>query len=322
MTDNDSDITHALHRAADLLPDAPDRVAGVRRKRTARARRRTTAAVGVLALVAGGAAYGLTRTSGSAQTAVTAADSELTATGRVVQVPGKPPRACANVAIAGVGTSEPPAPAWCQLGVDVQGVDFATLDSRFEKDGAVEGYATLTGHLDGDVLVVTKQEPPRQAPPTSFHIAPCPAPPGGWRDYGHETNPDVTEAQAYVAQHPDLVAEIAISRPSKTQAVPFLLTWGDPDQVRTALEPSYGDQMCLQRSRWTKQEVAAAAAELAGLARTEGVYMYGSGHSLGDDGQLTVDAEAVRSTPALEAFAARHPAGLVAITYWLHPVTS
>ncbi|MDX6215634.1 MAG: hypothetical protein QOG99_1218, partial [Frankiales bacterium] len=47
----------------------------------------------------------------------------------------------------------------------------------------------------------------------------------------------------------------------------------------------------------------------------------GSGHSFGPDGQLLVDAEAVQSTPELEAIVARHPKGLIAIDYWLHPVT-
>ncbi|MCU1623918.1 MAG: hypothetical protein JWL79_2763 [Frankiales bacterium] len=318
------DINDALHRAAELLPDTPDRLQAVRRKRAGLVRRRATAALGVVALVVGGAAYGLMRTSGSTHTSVTAnGDSnELTAMGRVVQVPGRPTRACANVASDAVGYSVRPAPAWCDLGIDVQGVDLAVLDDRFEKDGAVEGYATLTGHLEGDVLVVTKQEPRRDEPQPSVSIAPCTPPPGGWRDYGHETNPDVQAAQAYAGAHPDLVAEIAISRPSRTQAVPYLLTWGDPEPVHAALRSTYGDQMCLQRSQWTREQVAGAVAEFThDVVSSQGVYSYGSGHSLTGEGQLKVDAEAVRSTPELEAIVARHPKGLIAIDYWLHPVT-
>ena len=129
-------------------------------------------------------------------------------------------------------------------------------------------------------------------------------------------------AQAYQSAHPDLVAEVAISRPSKTAAVPYLLTWGDPEPVRQALQGDYGDQLCVERSRWTRDQVQAAAAELTpGFARSQGIYMYGSGHSLDDDGQLKVDARAVRETPELDAFVARHPAGLVQISYWLHPVS-
>jgi hypothetical protein len=320
MTD---DIRDALHRAAELLPDSPDRLQGVRRKRASRVRRRATAALAVVALVGAGTAYGLTRGGGGSAVVVPATGAaDLTATGRVVQVPGKPPRACASTPVFGVGYAVRPAPVWCELGVDVQGVDLATLDEKFEKDGAVEGYATLTGHLEADILVVTKQEPRQDAAPPPFTIAPCVAPPGGWRDYGHDTNPDVAAAQAYAAAHPDLVAEVAISRPTKTQAVPYLLTWGDPEPVRESLRSSYGDQMCVQHSRWTKEQVMSAVAEFThDVVSSQGIYAYGSGHSLTNDGQLKVDVEAVRSTPQLEAIVARHPAGLIKIDYWLHPVT-
>jgi hypothetical protein len=321
MTD---DITAALHRAAELLPDAPDRLSGVRRKRASRVRRRATAALGLLAVVGAGTAYGLTRGGGGADTVVPVTGTEqVTATGRVVQVPGKPPRFCAPVASTLELVIPKPPPAWCELGVDVRGVDFATLDQRYEKAGAVEGYATLTGQLDGDVLVVTKQEPQQQDQTPAYHVdPPCPAPAGGWHETGAGSDPDMSGLQAYQAQHAAEVAMIAVARPSSTVALPYLLTWGDPAPARAALRSAYGDQFCVLQSRWTKAEVADAVHELTPtFTGANGIYSWGSGQSLTKDGQISVDASAVRSTPELEAMVARHPKGLISIDYWLHPVT-
>lgn len=322
----DDFVSEALRRAADLLPDSNDRLAGVRRKRTARVRRRATAAVGLLAVVGSGTAFGLTRGDGSSHPTVVADDgsTELTATGRVVQVPGKPPRFCANVADTLMLVDPKPPPAWCPLGVDVRGVDLAAVEDRYEKAGAVEGRATLTGHLDGDVLVVTQQQPPQPDPGPAFNVdPPCTPPAGGWRDTGPDANPDMTAAQQYQARHPDEVADIAVARPSKTQALPYVLTWGDPGPVRAALRGAYGDQLCVLQSRWTRAVFTAAQQDLTGDAarmQANGVYA-ASGRQFGLDGQLSVCAEAVRSTPELEAIVARHPAGLVRIDYWLHPVS-
>lgn len=323
-------VGDALHRAAELLPDAPDRLSAVRRKRASIVRLRLTGAAAALALVGSGTAYALMSQGSAAKhdallVEPSPAVGDLTATGRVVKVPGKAPRFCAPVGSDAMLRVPEPPPAWCELGVDVQGVDLAALEDRREQEGAVEGNATLTGRLVDDVLVVSKQEKPVVQAPDPFNVNPpgCTAPPEGWPSAGPGGNPDVSAAQAFQTAHPDLVAEIAIARPSATQAYPFLLSWGDPAPVRDALKGDYGDRFCVLQSRWTRSDYAAAAAEVgegSTLYKTDGVYV-SSPRQMGNDGQLTVTMEAVRSTPNLEAVVARHPAGLIKVTYWLHPVS-
>ncbi|MCU1602014.1 MAG: hypothetical protein JWO22_2723, partial [Frankiales bacterium] len=210
MTD---DIHDALHRAAELLPDAPNRLAGVRRKRASLVRRRFTAAAVVLIVAGAGAAVALSLPGTPAKVVLPATDSTLlTASGRVVQVPGKPPRFCAPEFRDDVLRFPTPPPQWCALGVDVRGVDLATLGNRREADGAVEGYATLTGRLDGDVLVVTDQGPTPQGPGPAFVYSSypgCPAPPGGWDQHPVTYDPPVGPMDSYYAHHRDQVAFIS-----------------------------------------------------------------------------------------------------------------
>jgi hypothetical protein len=330
MTDDDEDITQALHRAADLLPGTNDRLTGVRRKRTAHVRRRVTAAAAVLIVAGAGSAFALTRGgSGSVVLPVTTtatASGEVTASGRVVEVPGKAPRFCAPSGVQLGLTVPPPPPQWCAFGVDVRGVDLTALENRREQAGAVEGYATLTGQVEGDLLVVTHQGATTSQPSTSrsaYHPYPgCTAPAGGWSQHPVTYDPPVEAMDHYRAQHVDEVAMISVARPDQHTAFPYVLTWGDPSGAQAAMRGSYGEEQCVLRSRWTQAEVVGAAHDLAALSSANQVYEYGSGHGLGDDGQIEVNGVAVRQTDALDALVARSPAGLVRIDYWLHPVTS
>jgi hypothetical protein len=325
MTD---DIREVLHRAAEMLPDTPDRLQSVRRKRTAHVRRRVTAVVAVLLIVSGVTALGLTRGHGGSHVLLPVNGAqELTATGRVVQVPGKAPRFCAPAAVSGLVSPLPP-PQWCALGVDVRGVDFATLQSRYAKDGAVQGEATLTGRIerdnDNDVLVVTDQEPPiaaTESTGSTYHPYPgCSQPAGGWPQHPASYDPPVAAMDQYQARHVDQVAIISVARPDPRTAVPYVLTWGDPEQAKAAMRSSYGDEQCVLQSNWTQEQVTSAAHDLSASAAANQVYEYGSGHGLGQDGQLLIDAAAVRPTAGLSDLLARHPAGLIRIDYWLHPV--
>src|SRR5689334_12221051 len=86
------------------------------------------------------------------------------ASGRVVSVPGRRVRFCAPVPVAAIGYApgQEPAPSYCPKGVDVTGVDLSALSNRREKDGAVEGAATLDlryeGHYRGAALHQSKPQ--------------------------------------------------------------------------------------------------------------------------------------------------------------------
>src|SRR5262249_54705423 len=107
----------------------------------------------------------------------------VTASGRVVRDETgdwfEPP---VGVALPG-GLSHKVRPAW-HGSIRIVGANFHddALTGRFECDGAVEGYATLTGIWAARHLWVEDQALPerqhRRSP--GWKTPPCPVPPGGW----------------------------------------------------------------------------------------------------------------------------------------------
>ena len=55
-------------------------------------------------------------------------------------------------------------PVWTGA-VRVAGADFGAVAARFEKDGLVEGWATVTGTWSADQLQAERQDPPAPADP-------------------------------------------------------------------------------------------------------------------------------------------------------------
>jgi hypothetical protein len=74
-----------------------------------------------------------------------------------------------------------PAPGPSGLGVPAIGVDLARLDRHWEKQGAVEGYATPAGKWHQERRLVAEQGPPTASPSKSpaWRRPPCPEPAGG-----------------------------------------------------------------------------------------------------------------------------------------------
>jgi hypothetical protein len=323
------DMARVLGDAAELLPDAPDRLAGVHRKRSRLVRRRGAAALSLLALTGAGVALGTTGHRGTAPHVVTPVTEgrvgDVTASGEVVKVGSGPVKFCTPVLHTLMLVTPRPAPSYCDLGVEARGVDMDKISDRFELDGAISGRTELTGYLEGDVLVVTKQTTPSNEPAQpGFTAPPCATPKGGWPAIPPGGNPNTTALTDYRNSHPDVIAEVAIARPTNTTYGLYALTYGDPQVVYDALGPTYGDKLCVARSRWTRAQLQGAVTEFRDHSdelRRLGVYMWLDRGELQPDGQLVVTASAARSTPDLEAIVARHPRGLIRIDYWLHPVS-
>jgi hypothetical protein len=72
-------------------------------------------------------------------------------------------------------------PVW-EGAVRVAGADFGAVAARFEKDGLVEGWATVTGTWSGEQLRAERQDVPVRAPAARARwvTRPCPPPEGGW----------------------------------------------------------------------------------------------------------------------------------------------
>lgn len=326
MTD---DLSAALYRTADALPDAPDRlgrVLAVRRRRRHRRLQWSGSAAAVL-VIAGATLYAVS--SPGTRTApdrlgvdpTTASTGDYGASGRVVSVPGKHVRFCAPVPQLAVLIIPKPPPDYCDFGVDVDGVDLSRLQKRYEKAGAIEGYASLEGQLHDGLLTVDRQQQPNTGagtPPVP-DTPPCAAPTGGWRRSG-DANPDPQALQSYQETHPGAILDFEVSRPTPAQAVLVALTPADPSEVRAALLHSYGqDEICVATSTYSPTEIQSATQDPAlqvGLDKQ----VYGTGRGFSRQGQVQYNAQAVLLTPELEAAVARHPRGLVEVTAWLHPV--
>ena len=92
-------------------------------------------------------------------------------------------------------------PAW-PGSVRIVGADFgAELTGRFERDGAVEGAATLTGTWAADRLRVERQDLHVRQPPKvpNWTVPPCPPPAGGWP----HTRAELEAVRAHLHAHHD-----------------------------------------------------------------------------------------------------------------------
>jgi hypothetical protein len=202
--------------------------------------------------------------------------SRVTGTGRVVSVPGRPVRLCADTRTADVGYEpghEPP-PKYCEHGVDVSGID-VNADRR-EKDGAVEGRATLLGTWRGDLLEVEEQRPPEpmEGPKGARTIgnynyvptpSPCPLPEGGLprTDIMENLTHASPAIEEFCRAHPGLRPFSALRRPEPDQVV-FALAVQDDQERQDAerlLMPILGEHLCVIDARVTPEQVEAAATE-------------------------------------------------------------
>lgn len=237
------------------------------------------------------------------------------ASGRVVADDGgtwfEPPLPVPAILYA-PGRQPPPRPRG--LGVPAIGVDLARLDRRWEKQGAVEGYATLAGTWQQERLLVAEQGPPigsvSEGP--GWRRPPCPEPAGGWPQGDVDENVDVP---------PDLLAahqitSVALFRPSRRQVV-LVLAAEEPQQVEAALRPRYGGRLCVVPSRWTRRQIDDVIGRLRAERREWMIYILGE--STAEDGQALITVELTRVLPALASWARALPEGFMSLRPWLTP---
>ena len=221
------------------------------------------------------------------------------------------------------------APAWSGS-VRIVGADFgAELTGRFERDGAVEGSATLTGTWAADRLQVERQDlhVPRHREIPNWTVPPCPPPEGGWP---HQTRVhgvrDAQTGERPAAQHARLDydlgdlretgAAVATTtfRPSEDRAV-LVVAAADPEAVEARLRPQLGQLLCVIPSTWTKAELEAVGAHL--LAHHDDWNLYAWGDMSAEDGQARITARLTRILPEMATWAASLPAGILGLEPWL-----
>jgi hypothetical protein len=237
------------------------------------------------------------------------------AAGRVVAVAGEvwfePPLAHHPI---GYLPGTRPAPKFSGLGVPAQGADLSALQDRFDKDGALEGFATLRGRWYAGVLQVTDQGPPQW--PTDrrsqWEEPPCPAPAGGWPHGGENEN---LELPGELVNDP-AVAGLLMVRPSATQVVLTVVS-SDPEGTWATWSPVFPGRLCVLAARWPRWKVETLTNQAQSRMPQFQAYQAGPGTDAGC--QPVVTLHVVRVLPTLIAWAADLPDNLLEVHAWLHP---
>ena len=239
----------------------------------------------------------------------------VTGWGRLVRTPAgawfNPPLAITTV---GYANGRPP-PLPSHLAVPIEGADFDAVTDRYERDGHVEGWATVTGEwLDPGIRV---EEQSKRAEPhrdvSSWTVPPCPSPPSGWpRGQMHE-NLDFDPGDLETT---GAALTFVLFRPSDDQTV-LVVAAGDPATVEARLRPQLGDRLCVVPSRWTKAQLDQAFDYLRARFTQWGIYQ--AGPRVDEGGQPSIRATLVRVTPEIAQWANDHPPGLLSLEPWLAP---
>lgn len=254
----------------------------------------------------------------------------VTATGRLVRTETgdwfEPP-----VPVAATGSLFPSVrPAW-RGSVRILGADFGDeLWGRFERDGTMEGYATVTGVWAADRLQVERQDlyAPQHRKTPNHTVPPCPPPPGGWPHqtwvYGiKEVQTGEYPAAQYVGLDYDLgdlretgaAVMMTTFRPSEDQAV-LVVAAADPEAVEAHLRPQLGPLLCIVPSKWTRAELEAVRAHLSAHCEDWNLYAWG-GYTSTEDGQALITARLTLMLPEIATWAPSLPAGILGLEPWL-----
>lgn len=205
-------------------------------------------------------------------------------------------------------------PVW-KGAVRVTGADFGTVAARFEKDGLVEGWASVTGTWSAEQLRIERQDAPVPAPATRARwvTPPCPAPDGGWPATTLRGDIELSYDLGDLADTGAATA-LTLFHPGQNQAV-LVVAAADLAAVEARLRPQLGASLCVVPSRWTQDQLENVRKYLDQHSRQWDLLQLGPQH--GEDGQPHIAARLVRVLPEIAAWAASLPSGIVVLEPWL-----
>lgn len=202
------------------------------------------------------------------------------------------------------------------LAVPIHGADFDAVTDRYERDGRIDGWATVGGEWLGPGIRVEGQDaqarPGRDIP--RWTRPPCPPPPSGWPRGHARENLDFDSGDLVTT---GAAVTFVLFRPSDDQTV-LVVAAGDPAAVEAQLRPQLGDRLCVVASRWTKAQLDDAFGHLR--ARFKPWQIYKAGPQVDEDAQASIGANLVAVTGEIATWANDHPPGLVSLEPWLTPV--
>jgi hypothetical protein len=196
------------------------------------------------------------------------------------------------------------------LGVNVEAVRADSAANR------APGFVSVVGAWRDESIEVEAQSPeiPDREPSPDWTEPPCPPPPGGWR-HGvavgnlHFHIGDLESSGAMVTR--------VIFRPSADQEV-LVVAATDIDAVTMQLAPRLPDQLCVVRSRFTRDQLN----EVGDILRSHWQDWRLEGFGLGsadEHAQPFATAEPFRVTAEMADWADRLPDGLLRIHPAIRP---
>lgn len=210
-----------------------------------------------------------------------------------------------------------PVPSPSRYAIPVEGADFNSIGWRFERDGAVEGDATIDGRWLESRISVTYQSPKLSADPAPrWSDPPCPAPPAGWPRGPAEDVLTNLYFDLGDLQETGAAVNVVIFRPSPDQTL-LVVAADDIAAVETRLRPQLADRLCVTASCWTRKQLDGANEHLQ--ARREQWGIYETNISSDEQAQATVITKLVRITDEIASWADNQPAGLITLKPCLIP---
>lgn len=245
--------------------------------------------------------------------------------GEILALPGRAVRFCDPLPFLDNATVSAGDPyfRYCADGVDLHSADLTNLAGRKQQGDKIYGFAQLTGKYRHHTLTVTHQIATTPARDQIYTDPPCSPPAGGWSTTYRSLDP----IRVYKRSHPAKVIEIAYLLPSRHHRVPYVITAGATGPVRTALTPAYGTDLCVARSRYTRQQLDSANTKMKSLLLQQ--TSPGSLTALTAAGGIDLDRQAQPDVPAEVAVVSRNlatavdalPQGIVQLQVWLTPKT-
>jgi len=140
---------------------------------------------------------------------------EVTASGTVIAVPGRPVRFCAPAPSRRPGRPGPERPPDRTLGVDLVGADLDRLTEPKTFETTRWGRAAITGRYADGTVTVTTQGPPLDRSHRRTRLpdgTPCPPPAGGWQP-GPLDHAGIEALSTLVSDRPIAYGEVVMTYP-------------------------------------------------------------------------------------------------------------
>ena len=180
-------------------------------------------------------------------------------------------------------------------------------------------WSSITGIWRGDDLRVLSQRlaPPSGRPQEAFpdwSVPPCPAPEGGW-PIGDQL--DLVDLD--LLQSSENCVTTVTYRP-RPDIVVLVIAVTDVAAAEAQWRSLVGSRLCVVSSRWSKQQLEEITARLVANYRTWGISMVS--RRVDNDAQSWVEAEVLRITPDLAAWAQALPDGVLELRPTLVPLNA